>query len=62
MRQRAVKQIFDDGSIQEFPSLAEAQRITGIAKSSIGLVCQGLRNYAGGCHLEYMDSMTHDKH
>ncbi|KAF0419062.1 His-Me finger endonuclease [Gigaspora margarita] len=28
--QRAVKQMFDDGSFREFPSLAEAQRITGI--------------------------------
>ncbi|CAG8832093.1 14856_t:CDS:1, partial [Cetraspora pellucida] len=33
MRQRAVKQIFDDGSFREFPSLIEAQRITGIDQS-----------------------------
>ena len=32
--QRAVMQIFDDGSAREFSSLAEAQRVTGI-KSSI---------------------------
>ena len=38
MRQRAIKQIFDNDPIREFPSLAEAQRVTGIAKSSISLV------------------------
>ncbi|CAG8463131.1 18759_t:CDS:2, partial [Racocetra fulgida] len=36
VRQHAVKQIFDNGSFQEFPSLTEAQRITGIVQSSIG--------------------------
>ncbi|CAG8594642.1 9666_t:CDS:2, partial [Diversispora eburnea] len=34
-RQCGVKQMFDDGSCQEFPSLAEAQRITGIDRSNI---------------------------
>ncbi|CAG8610730.1 437_t:CDS:2 [Paraglomus brasilianum] len=28
--QRAVKQIFNDGSFREFPSIAEARRVTGI--------------------------------
>ncbi|CAG8645072.1 15175_t:CDS:2 [Rhizophagus irregularis] len=37
---RAVKQIFDDGSIQEFSSIAEAQRVTGIDKVNIGQVCR----------------------
>jgi hypothetical protein len=45
-RQRAVKQIFDDGSFREFPSIAEARRVTGI--NNIGLVCQGLQAHAGG--------------
>ncbi|PKC69167.1 hypothetical protein RhiirA1_533652 [Rhizophagus irregularis] len=45
---RAVKQIFDDGSIQEFPSIAEAQRVTGIDKVNIGRVYRGIRNHAGG--------------
>ncbi|CAG8807971.1 33304_t:CDS:2, partial [Racocetra persica] len=35
MRQCAVKQIFDNESFQEFSSLTETQRITGIAQSSI---------------------------
>ncbi|CAG8848288.1 11395_t:CDS:1, partial [Racocetra persica] len=35
MRQRAVKQILEDGFAREFPSLAEARRITGIDESSI---------------------------
>jgi hypothetical protein len=39
---RAVKQIFDDGSIQEFPSIAEAQRVTGIDNVNIGRVCRGM--------------------
>ncbi|CAI2194327.1 13987_t:CDS:2, partial [Funneliformis geosporum] len=46
--QRAVKQVFDDGSIREFPSLAEAQRITGTSRSNICEVCRGIRNHAGG--------------
>ncbi|CAG8651386.1 2612_t:CDS:2 [Rhizophagus irregularis] len=45
---RAVKQIFDDGSIQEFPFIAEAQRVTGIDKVNIGRVYRGIRNHAGG--------------
>ncbi|RHZ81294.1 hypothetical protein Glove_122g10 [Diversispora epigaea] len=43
MRQRAIKQIFDDGSFREFLSLAEAQRVTGIKSQNIGLVCRGLQ-------------------
>ncbi|GES79854.1 putative HNH endonuclease [Rhizophagus clarus] len=56
--QRPVRQIFDDGSIQEFPSIAEAQRTTGINQSNIGVVCRGIRAYAGGYRWE---SMIHDK-
>ena len=37
---RAVKQISDDGSIQEFSSIAEAQRVTGIDNVNIGRVCR----------------------
>ena len=58
--QRAVKQIFDNGSTREFPSLAEAQRITGIGKSNIGMVCRGHQVHAGGYRWEYVDAMTHD--
>ncbi|GBC10302.1 hypothetical protein RclHR1_00950039 [Rhizophagus clarus] len=47
-------QIFDDGSTQEFPSIAEAQRTTGINQSNIGVVCRGLRAYAGGYRWEYV--------
>ncbi|CAG8824902.1 8055_t:CDS:2, partial [Dentiscutata erythropus] len=38
--QRVVKQIFDDGSFREFPSIAEARCVTGI-------------DHAGGCCCEY---------
>lgn len=56
--QRAVKQIFDNGSTREFPSLAETQRITGIGKTNIGIVCREHRIHArltnkGGYHWEY---------
>ncbi|GES96572.1 HNH endonuclease [Rhizophagus clarus] len=52
--QRPIRQIFDDGSTQEFPSIAEAQRTTGINQSNIGVVCRGLRAYAGGYRWEYV--------
>ncbi|CAB4434965.1 unnamed protein product [Rhizophagus irregularis] len=39
---RAVKHIF----IQEFSSIAEAQRVTGIDKVNIGQVCRGIQNHA----------------
>ncbi|CAG8552687.1 11813_t:CDS:1, partial [Acaulospora colombiana] len=47
-RRRAIKQIFDDGSTQEFSSASEAQRITGIDGSYIGKVCKGYKTRAGG--------------
>ncbi|CAG8483088.1 13038_t:CDS:1 [Acaulospora colombiana] len=47
---RAVKQVFDDGSTQEFQSISEAQRITGIDGSYIGKVCKGRKARAGGYH------------
>ncbi|CAG8845892.1 34468_t:CDS:1, partial [Gigaspora margarita] len=47
-RRRAVKQIFDDGTTQEFTSLVEAQRITGIKSQGISSVCRGLRTHTGG--------------
>ncbi|RHZ61360.1 hypothetical protein Glove_348g41 [Diversispora epigaea] len=43
---RPVKQIFDDGSLREFPSIAEARRATGIR--NIGRACQGFQRHAGG--------------
>ncbi|RHZ55988.1 hypothetical protein Glove_407g6 [Diversispora epigaea] len=49
--QRAVKQIFNNGSSQEFPSIAEA-RVTGI--HNIGLVCQGFQRNVGGYRWEYV--------
>ncbi|CAG8620434.1 6710_t:CDS:2, partial [Diversispora eburnea] len=54
-RQCGVKQMFDDWSCQEFPSLAEAQRITGIDRSNIGKVCKGRLASAGGYHWEYLN-------
>ncbi|RHZ52561.1 hypothetical protein Glove_460g16 [Diversispora epigaea] len=56
-RQCGVKQMFDDGSCQEFPSLAEAQRITGIDRSNIGKVCKGRLASAGGYHWEYLNTL-----
>ncbi|CAG8766412.1 9578_t:CDS:2, partial [Racocetra persica] len=50
MRQCAIKQIFDDGSFREFPSLIKAQHITGIDQSSISKVCRGYRTYTGRYH------------
>ncbi|RIA87885.1 hypothetical protein C1645_827159 [Glomus cerebriforme] len=43
--QRPIRQIFDDGSTLEFPSIAEAQRTTGINQSTISVVC---RAHVGG--------------
>ncbi|PKY59702.1 His-Me finger endonuclease [Rhizophagus irregularis] len=60
--QHAVKQIFDDNSTQEFPSLTEAQRITGIHRSCIWRVCQGLQNHAGACRWEYVSTISHNNH
>ncbi|CAG8596708.1 8135_t:CDS:2, partial [Ambispora leptoticha] len=51
-RQCGVKQIFDDGSFREFPSIAEARRVTGI--NHIGLVCRGFQRHAGGYRWEYV--------
>jgi len=57
MHQRAVKQIFDDGSFQEFPSLAEA-RVTGIKSSNIWRVCRGLQAHARGYLWQYVNNDT----
>ncbi|PKY56606.1 His-Me finger endonuclease [Rhizophagus irregularis] len=54
--QRAVKQIFDDGSFREFPSIAEARRVTGI--NHIWKVCRGLQAHAGGYRWEYVNNDT----
>ncbi|CAG8528923.1 14357_t:CDS:2 [Gigaspora margarita] len=54
--QRAVKQIFDDGSFREFPSLVEAQRITGIKGSNIWRVCRGLQAHAKGYLWQYVNA------
>ncbi|CAG8707928.1 5199_t:CDS:1 [Ambispora leptoticha] len=48
----AVKQIFGDGSFREFPSIAEARRVTGI--NHIWKVCRGLQAQAGGYRWEYV--------
>jgi hypothetical protein len=56
-RQRAVIQIFDDGSTREFSSLAEAQRVTGIKSSNIWKVCNGLRAHARGFRWEYNENV-----
>ncbi|CAG8695787.1 26803_t:CDS:1 [Dentiscutata erythropus] len=60
MRQRAVKQILEGGFAREFPSLAEARRITGIDESSIRKVCRGLQTHAGGCRWEYVSTISHN--
>ncbi|CAG8661504.1 3748_t:CDS:1, partial [Diversispora eburnea] len=52
--QHAVRQIFADGTFQEFTSLAEAQRATKINSQGISLVCQGIQNHVGGYRWEYM--------
>ncbi|CAG8637180.1 14384_t:CDS:1, partial [Cetraspora pellucida] len=62
MRQRAVKQILEDGFAREFPSLAEARRITGIDESSIRKVCRGLQTHARGCRWEYVSTISHNVH
>ncbi|PKY44230.1 hypothetical protein RhiirA4_418870 [Rhizophagus irregularis] len=59
--QRALK-VFDDGSIREFPSLAEAQRIPGINRSNICEVCRGIRNHAGGHRWEYINTIKYWLH
>ena len=56
MRQRAVKQMFDDGSFREFPSLAEAQRTTGIKSQGISLVCRQLQSHAVGYRWQYVNA------
>ena len=60
--QRPNRQIFDDGSTREFPSIAEAQRTTGINRSNIGEVCRGLRAHAGRYRWEYVNAMLYDNH
>ena len=60
--QRPIRQIFDDGSTREFPSIAEAQRTTGINRSNIGEVCRGLRAHAGRYRWEYVNAMLYDNH
>ncbi|CAG8707820.1 35439_t:CDS:1, partial [Racocetra persica] len=50
--QCVVRQIFKNGSFREFPSIAEARRVTGI--NNIGLVCRGLQAHAGGYRWEYV--------
>ncbi len=45
-KQYPVKQIFNDGSFREFPSIAEAQRVT--KTYHISDVCRELQSYAGG--------------
>ncbi|RHZ77231.1 hypothetical protein Glove_184g104 [Diversispora epigaea] len=47
--------IFDDGSFREFPSLAEAQCITGIKSQNIRLVRRGLQAHAGGYRWENLE-------
>ena len=58
---RTVKQIFPDGSTQEFLSLKEAERTTGIKSQNIGAVCKTICPHAGGYHWEYIDSAIHNK-
>ena len=41
--------------IREFPSIAEAQRTTGINQSNIGVICRGLQAYAGRYHWKYVE-------
>ncbi|CAG8628363.1 8775_t:CDS:2 [Gigaspora margarita] len=59
---RLVKQIFDDGTTREFPSLAKAQCITGIKSQSISSVCRGLRIHTGGYRWEYVSTISHNDH
>ncbi|KAF0413266.1 His-Me finger endonuclease [Gigaspora margarita] len=54
--QRAIKQILDNGSFREFPSLAEAQRITGIKSSNIWRVCRGLQAHTRGYLWQYVNT------
>jgi hypothetical protein len=49
----AVQQMHEGEVIQEFESLSEAQRITGIAYPNIVKVCKGLRKKAGGFGWRY---------
>ncbi|RHZ54033.1 hypothetical protein Glove_431g36 [Diversispora epigaea] len=50
-----AKQIFDDGSFREFPSIAEARRVTGI--NHIWRVCQGLQAQTG-YRWEYVERIS----
>ncbi|CAG8456782.1 10681_t:CDS:2 [Ambispora leptoticha] len=52
----AIKQIFADGSFQEFSSLTEAYHATGINHNRISLVYCGIQTYAGGYHWEFVET------
>ncbi|CAJ0638726.1 16565_t:CDS:2 [Entrophospora sp. SA101] len=44
MHQRAIKQVFGNGTTQEFTSLAEAQHVTGIKSQGISSQIKGLNS------------------
>ena len=52
--------IYPDGSTQEFPSIHEAGRSTGICYKNIHSVCAGKRERAGGLRWQYSRS-DHDE-
>ncbi|CAG8616854.1 808_t:CDS:1 [Diversispora eburnea] len=56
-----VKQISDNGVTQEFLSLKETERATGIKSQNIGAVCRNIVSQAGGYHWKYVNTIIHNK-
>lgn len=56
MGRSVIKQSKENEYIEEFYSMAEAERQTGIFKANIQKVCAGERNTAGGFKWKYKDS------
>lgn len=55
IKERAVRQIdFDGNVVNDFPSIAEAGRKTGIDAKNIQAVCAGKRKTTGGYKWEYI--------
>lgn len=50
-----IQQLEGNTVIATYPSIKEAERITGINNSNISQVCQGKRKSAGGYQWKYLD-------
>lgn len=54
-RKRVIMKSLDGDVVAEFPSLESAATVTGLSKSAISQVANGIHMSAGGFSFEYMD-------